>query len=86
MKISLDNFPYVISYAKGYYFGVIPVMFRNFGMQFLNLSFYYIDSNFKSNQPEVQFGLITQQDDFQQQIVFREMTGMCLLCVSKSFP
>uniref|UniRef100_A0A182UYF1 Uncharacterized protein n=1 Tax=Anopheles merus TaxID=30066 RepID=A0A182UYF1_ANOME len=43
-------------------------------MQFLNLSFYYIDPNFKSNQPEVRFGLITQQDDFQQQIVFREMT------------
>uniref|UniRef100_A0A3F2YYT9 Uncharacterized protein n=1 Tax=Anopheles gambiae TaxID=7165 RepID=A0A3F2YYT9_ANOGA len=80
METSLDNFPYIISYTKGYYFGVIPVMFRNFGMQFLNLSFFYIDPNFKSNQPEVQFGLITQQDDFQQQIVFREMTGMCLLC------
>uniref|UniRef100_A0A6E8WBB2 Ionotropic glutamate receptor C-terminal domain-containing protein n=1 Tax=Anopheles coluzzii TaxID=1518534 RepID=A0A6E8WBB2_ANOCL len=80
MEIIRDDFPYVVSYTKGYYSGVIPLVLSSFGMQFLNLSFYYIDPNFKSNQPEVQFGLITQQDDFQQQIVFREMTGMCLLC------
>uniref|UniRef100_A0A2Y9D2A7 Uncharacterized protein n=1 Tax=Anopheles gambiae TaxID=7165 RepID=A0A2Y9D2A7_ANOGA len=83
MEIIRDDFPYIRSYIKGYYSGVIQLSLNYFKMQFLNLSFYYIDPNFKSNQPEVQFGLITQQDDFQQQIVFREMTGMCLVCPEK---
>ncbi|XP_050072963.1 uncharacterized protein LOC126561057 [Anopheles maculipalpis] len=76
-----NDYPYMHIYKDPEEFrGLLNIMFRDIGLQILNLSYSIFHQTNDRYDADVYYDIAFQREHFQHEFAFRDMGGMCISC------